>query len=532
MTKFKPVVGIDFGTTFSAIAYIDEHKNPIVIQNAENRAITPSVVNFFDKDKYVVGEEAVNRMLADPTNTVSLIKREMGNSNYKLEIYGRDYTPQEISAKILAKLKKDSEFYFMNKGIDVEIKDAVVTVPADFSMQQKGATKEAAEIAGLNVLHIINEPTAAALAFGVHKIGTDQTVFVFDLGGGTFDVTLLQSKGGLLDMISSDGNAKLGGKEWDDVLVKYCSQLFIDKFGSDYDPQDDNNSYQDLYNRVVQAKITLSKYPKAIIPIHNKGKSLNVEITREKFQELSEKLLDQCRCLSENVLEKADKKWSDIDIILAVGGSTYIPVIRNMIKDISGKEPSTEVNPDQCVAVGAAWKAFLEKAKKKIQDVEEKEGERAAEKTRRAILGHLEAIEVQESVAKSLGVIALNKQREKEVFIMIPEKTKIPCVKEDDSFTYEKDNQTSLIAPITEGEGTKPDEVNIVGEISLDNLPPRKKDAPINLKYVYNKDKILEVEVVDIETGMSNKSKVLLEGGLSDKEKEEAIMHHKQQKQE
>ena len=533
MSDFKPVVGIDLGTTFSAIAYIDEHQKPIVIPNEENIPITPSVVNFADKDTFVVGEEAANKTIADNINTVSFIKREMGKSDYKLTIHDREYTPQDISAKILAKLKKDAETYFRNNGLEIEIKDAVITVPAYFGMNQKNATIDAGKIAGLNVLYIINEPTAAALAFGINNIGKDQTVFVFDLGGGTFDVTILEIKGNTIDMIASEGNARLGGKNWDDLLVNYCSQLFKDKYGKN--PKDDADYYQELYERILKSKISLSRLSKTVIPINYEGNKMNVEVTREKFEELSKDLVYQCKCLSEHVLNKAGKNgmtWNDIDKILLVGGSTYMPMVRNMIKEISGKEPSTDVNPDQCVAVGAAWKAFLEQTGQKVEEVRKLIGDEEAEKTQKAILGHLPPIDVIESVAKSLGVIAHNEKGKEAVFKMIPEQTKIPCLKEDASFTYYEDNQTSLCVRVTEGEGDAPDEVNIIGQIILDNLPPRRKGSPIKLKYNYNENKILEIEVVDVETGKSKQGMVVFGGALSDAEIQESIRHHAGQQQE
>lgn len=530
MPDFTPVVGIDLGTTFSAVAYIDEYKKPIIIPNRENSPITPSVVNFFDKDTFVVGSEAVNRVIADKDNTVSFIKREMGNSNYKLTIHEKDYTPQEISAKILAKLVRDAEFYFKNEGLDIKVKDAVITVPAYFGMEQKVATKEAGEIAGLNVLNIVNEPTAAALAFGFNKLGKDKTVFVFDLGGGTFDVTIFQIKGNSIDMLASDGNARLGGKDWDDLLVKHCSDIFRDKYGSD--PQDDANSFQELYDRVLRAKISLSTMPKAIIPVSHEGKRENIEISREKFEELSTDLISQCKYLSEHVLEKANMIWSNVDAVLLVGGATYMPMIRRLVKNISGNEPSTAVNPDQCVAIGAAWKAFLHQTDQIVDEIRDEEGEEEAKKAQKTILGHLPPVEVTERVAKSLGVIALNTSGKRAVFKMIIEQTKIPFAKEDDSFTYSEDNQTSLCVKVTEGEGDDPDAVDIIAEIILDDLPPRRMGAPIKLIYNYNRNKILEVEVVDIETGKSKKERVVYKGSLSDTEKREAIRHHDSQKQE
>jgi molecular chaperone DnaK len=347
------VLGIDFGMSNSRIAYIDKYHKPVVIHNQEHGQFTPSVIHFRDKDGFVVGDEAVNMLVVDPQNTVAFIKRNMGRPDFRLSIHNREYTPQEIAAGILKKLKTDAEIYFRNQGQEVEVKDAVITVPAYFGMEQKGATRDAGELARLNVLMIINEPTAAALAFGINTLGKDQTVFVFDLGGRTFDVTILEIKGNEINMMASDGDPELGGKDWDDLLTSHCSCLFKEKYGDD--PQDDLASYQDLSDRVVKAKILLSIKPKALIRFSHAGNSENVEITREEFIELSKGLLAQCKSFSERVLKKAYRTWNDIDTVLLVGGSTNMPMIRNMIKEISGKEPSTVVNPDQCVAIGAAY---------------------------------------------------------------------------------------------------------------------------------------------------------------------------------
>jgi actin-like ATPase involved in cell morphogenesis/DnaJ-domain-containing protein 1 len=355
MSEYKPVVGIDLGTTFSAIAFVDENGKPVLIPNQDNKITTPSVINFSDKGTFVVGDEAVYRQIADPVNTVRFIKRRMGEPGAKLFIHGQEYTPQDISAYILKNLKRDAETYFQQQGLDVEVKDAVITVPSYFGMEQKGATKEAGIMAGLNVLSLINEPTAAALAFGINKVGKAQMVFVFDLGGETFDVTILEIKGNEINMVASDGSPELGGKNWDDSLVDHCSAVFKEKHGED--PQDDPNSFQELYERVLKAKISLSKLPKAVISISHNDKRENVEVTREAFEELSKDLLAQCKAKSLSVLKKANKNWSDIDSVLLVGGSTYMPMVRSMIEEISGKEPSTDVNPDTCVAIGAAYQA-------------------------------------------------------------------------------------------------------------------------------------------------------------------------------
>jgi len=514
----KPVVGIDLGTTFSAIAYIDEFDKPVVIPNQENRPITPSVVSFSDSTTFLVGEEAVNRMIVDRENTVSFVKRFMGDPNFKRTIHGEIYTPQKISAFVLKKLKNDAEAYFRNSGLNIEVTDAVITVPAYFGMEQRGATKEAGELAGLNVLMIMNEPTAAALAYALNKLGKDQTVFVFDLGGGTFDVTILDIRGNSINMVASDGNPELGGKDWDDVLIDHCSKIFKEKHGSD--PQDDLDSYQELYDRALKGKISLSKLPKAQILVSHDGRRENVEVTRDKFEELSKDLMAQCATLADRVLEKAKKSWKDIDTILLVGGSTYMPMVRDLVRKMSGKEPSTDVNPDQCVALGAAVQARYRYIEEEVKKVAEEKGTEEARRVKKKLLGHLPDVPVTECVAKSLGIVVLDeKDKDKEMVAqMIAAQTDIPCT-EEGGFAYAHDNQTSIRARITEGDGDTPDEVSIIGELVLDGLPPRKKGDPIKVVYTYNRDKTLDIEVTDVETGKKGQGKVVLEGSMTEEEK-------------
>ncbi len=515
MSDFNPIIGIDLGTTFSAIAYINEFDKPVVILNQENKSTTPSVINFYDKDTFVVGDEALNRLIADKENTVSFIKRNMGEEGFKLKIHGEEYTPQKISALILSKLKRDAENYFLNQGQEVIIKDAVITVPAYFGMDQKSATKDAGELAGLNVLMIMNEPTAAALAFGINKIGKDQTVFVFDLGGGTFDVTILKIKKNEINMVASDGCPELGGKDWDDVLINYCSSTFKEKYGED--PQDDPSSYQELYERVLKAKISLSKLPKAQIQISHIGKRENIEITREKFEELSKDLVAQCRSLCAMVLEKAKLSWSDIDTTLLVGGSTYMPMIRNLIEEISGKKPSLEVNPDECVAIGAAYQARYRYIEDQIEKIVIEKGEKEAEQAKKILLGALPDIKIKECVSKSLGVIVMADNTGREISELIPEQSDIPFTVEGE-YTYAYNNQTGIELNITEGTGKTKEDVVIVGTVLLKNLPPRKKGDPIKVIFTMNRDKILEVEVRDVETGIKQQGTVNLKGGMSAEE--------------
>src|SRR5262245_35717433 len=324
------VLGIDLGTTFSAMAIVTEFGKPEIIANSEGFPTTPSVVHFYDEDACVVGEEAVKMVVIDPENVVRFVKRHMGEEDFTLDFFGRSYTPQEISALILRKLKEDAE-----ELLGREIRDAVVTVPAYFHSAQRGATAEAGTIAGLNVLSIINEPTAAAIAYGLDRIGGQRKLLVLDLGGGTFDVTVMEIKGTKLSTIASDGNAELGGKDWDDRLLDYVAQEFFDKY--QIDPRDDPAPYQELYERVLHAKISLSTKDKAVIPVNHRGHRLAVKVDRELFEDLTKDLVQQCEDTSTLVLEKAALKWPDIDDVLLVGGSTRMPMVRNMLGRISGK---------------------------------------------------------------------------------------------------------------------------------------------------------------------------------------------------
>ncbi len=340
------VLGIDLGTTFSAMAYVNRWGKPEIITNAEGFATTPSVVHFYDLDACVVGDEAVKMVVIDPDNVMRFIKRNMGDEGFALEFYGRSYTPQEISGLILRKLKDDAE-----ELTGQEIRDAVITVPAYFNSAQRGATAEAGRIAGLDVLSIINEPTAAAIAYGLDRIGGLRKLLVFDLGGGTFDVTVMEIRGTKLTTIASDGNAELGGKDWDDRLLNYVAEQFYEKY--QLDPRDDAAPYQELYERCLHAKISLSSKTRAVIPVNYRGNRMVVPVERARFEELTADLLQQCEDTANIVLEKARVGWSELDDILLVGGSTRMPMVQQLLGRLSGKEPASGVNPDECVALGA-----------------------------------------------------------------------------------------------------------------------------------------------------------------------------------
>src|SRR6059058_5630750 len=325
----RKVAGIDLGTTFSAIAHIDTYGKPDIIPNAESERITPSVI-LFDGANVIVGTVAKNSSVAEPEKIVDFVKREMGKpkDQFHREFSDKIYSAEELSALILKKLKADAEKYLKEPVTDV-----VITVPAYFNDAERIATITSGQLAGLNVLQIINEPTAAAVAYGLDKLDEDQTVFVFDLGGGTFDVTIMRIEGQGIQMIATNGDHRLGGKDWDDVIVNYVAEEFDRAHGEN--PLLDLESYQDLQSRALAGKIQLSSRPRtAIVHSHN-GKSVKVELTREEFEQKTRHLVEKCKTICEMVLQEANMEWKDMDKVLLVGGMTRMPMVREMISQLS-----------------------------------------------------------------------------------------------------------------------------------------------------------------------------------------------------
>ncbi|MCI7778125.1 MAG: Hsp70 family protein, partial [Clostridiales bacterium] len=342
------IIGIDLGTTNSCVAVL-EGGEPVVIPNPEGSRTTPSVVAFKGSER-MVGQVAKRQAITNPDNTVSSIKREMG-TDHRRTIEGKSYTPQEISAMILQKLKQDAEAY-----LGEPVTDAVITVPAYFSDSQRQATKDAGKIAGLNVLRIINEPTAAALAYGMDK-ETNQKILIYDLGGGTFDVSILEIGDGVFEVLATAGNNRLGGDDFDERIMNYIADEFKKSHGIDL--RNDRMAKQRLKEAAEKAKIELSGMASANInlpfitmdsngPVH-----LDMNITRAKFNELIADLLDKTRVCVQQAMSDAGLKNSQIDKVILVGGSSRVPAVQELVKQITGKEPFKGINPDECVAIGA-----------------------------------------------------------------------------------------------------------------------------------------------------------------------------------
>ncbi len=482
----RKAVGIDLGTTFSAVAHIDAYGKPQIIPNAESERITPSVL-LFDGTNAIVGTVAKNNTVAEPEKIVDFVKREMGKSKEQFHrtFENKNYSAEELSALILKKLKADAEKY-----LKMPVTDAVITVPAYFNDSERTATITAGRLAGLNVLQIINEPTSAALAYGLDKLDEDQTVFVFDLGGGTFDVTLMRIESHRLEMVATNGDHRLGGKDWDDVIVNWVAEEFDRQHGEN--PLLDLQSYQDLQSRALAAKIQLSSRPRTTIVHNHNGKSIKLELTLEDFEKMTRHLIQKCRAICDIVMREAKMQWSDVDKILLVGGMTRMPMVRAMIAELSAVPLAEDVNPDEAVAVGAAIQAVLS-----LLHEEEISGEKTLPAETRQQFSSRDGglIQVRNITSHTLGVVLWDEtQLEEYVFPMIRKMSAMPATAKN-SFGTATANMQRAIVRIVEGESSLPGECTPLGICDVELPPFLPKGSPVELTYEYNANQVLEVAV-------------------------------------
>ncbi len=482
----RKAVGIDLGTTFSAVAHIDAYGKPHIIPNSENERITPSVI-LFDSDSVVVGTIARNNAVAEPEKIVDFVKREMGKSKdqFYREFGGKRYSAEELSAVILKKLKEDAEHY-----LEETVTDAVITVPAYFNDSERTATITAGQLAGFNVLQIVNEPTAAALAYGVDKLDQDQTAFVFDLGGGTFDVTIMRIKDRKLEIIATNGDHRLGGKDWDDVIVNHVAEEFSRAHGEN--PLLDLQSYQDLQTRAVAAKVQLSSRDRTTVVHHHNGQSIKVDFTRSDFENRTRNLVEKCKTICEIALHEAKMKWEQIDKILLVGGMTRMPMIREMIAQLSSTAIATDVNPDEGVAMGAAIQATLALLRE-----EDESGQPILDQDTRAQFSTREGrlMQVVDITSQTLGVVLWDDSNlEEYVYPMIRKRTAIPAVAKN-LFGTADANMPRAVVKIVEGESSVPGECTPLGVCDITLPPFLPKGSPVELSYQYNANQVLEVAI-------------------------------------
>jgi len=480
------IVGIDLGTTFSAISHINDNGIPQLIPNEGGDRLTPSVI-FYDDGEFIVGEYAKQNALAEPENAVEFIKREIGKpiSEFSRSFGGKQYSPEELSAEILKTLKKDAEV-----ELSEQVADAVITVPAYFNDPERQATIRSGEIASLNVQRIINEPTAAALSYGMHHSGDAAKVLVFDLGGGTFDVTIMEIKGQEMTILATNGDHRLGGKDWDDKIIVHVAECFENEHGKN--PLTDLSAYLDIQTRSVDAKIQLSTLSKATIITNYAGKSHRLQLTRQKFEEMTNNLVERCKSLVDVVLHEITLTIDQIDKVLLVGGSTRLPMIQKMLTEHFGQPPETSGNPDEAVSIGAAIMGSL------IQ----------FEKTKiRAFLGagpkqNFGVMRISDVCSHSLGMVALDEIGELFNSIIIPKNTNIPCDVSKDNYRTTSHNQTEFDVIVLQGsEEPNPRDCPVHDAYEVFDIPPRPAgDTLIKVTFKYNANGVIEVEAEDVNS--------------------------------
>lgn len=485
-------VGIDLGTTFSAVARIDPNTGkPCVIKNSFGSAITPSVLCFEPDGNILFGEDAKNMQATGDTNAIAFFKRSMGKDFFSVEFFGQTYTATDLSAILLRKLKEEAE-----EQIGETIDSAVITVPAYFTHKERSATIEAGKRAGLEVTAIINEPTAAAFAYGVKEKDGEQTVLIYDLGGGTFDVTLAKINHDEISILGSDGDHELGGKEWDDCIARYLAGEFAEKYGVDI--SDDPEMVASLLVTAENVKKQLTSRDAVTVPITYRTIRGTVDITEEIFEEISQFLLGTTKDVTERLLESVGTDWSRIDGVILVGGSTRMRMIHNYVKGMSGKEPLGGVNVDEAVALGAAIRANITDRGESIPVLGGLLGRVKSNNLR--IQG---AKAVTDVTAHSLGMIAISADGEKYVnSIIIKKNTKIPAgnTRPFNFRTRAKDNELEVY--VLQGEFPRPLDNTIINKYVITRI---KKTTPavsvIEVTYEYDSDGVIGVSAVQKETG-------------------------------
>ena len=503
------IIGIDLGTTNSCVA-VFEGNEPVVIANSEGKRTTPSVIGFVENGERKIGDPAKRQAITNPKNTVYSIKRFMGENwqqtekeisrvpysvvnegGYpRVDINGRKYTPQEISAMVLQKMKKTAEDY-----LGQEVTDAVITVPAYFSDSQRQATKEAGQIAGLNVKRIVNEPTAAALAYGVDKANKDMKIAVFDLGGGTFDISILEFGGGVFEVLSTNGDTHLGGDDFDQAIIDWLVQEFKNDEGADL--KTDPMAMQRLKEAAEKAKIELSSSTSTeinlpyIMPVAGVPKHLVKTLTRAKFEQLAHDLIQACLAPCQKAIADAKLTTADIDEVILVGGSSRIPAVQTLVKNYFGKEPSKGVNPDEVVAVGAAIQGAILN----------KEGG----------VGDIVLLDV---TPLTLGIETMGGVMTK----LIEANSTIPC-KKSETFSTAADNQTEVTIHVLQGERPMAAQNKSIGQFNLTGIAPARRGIPqIEVTFDIDANGILKVSAKDKATGKEQAIRIEASSGLSQDE--------------
>ena len=490
------IIGIDLGTTNSCVAVM-EGGEPVVITNSEGARTTPSVVSFQANGERLVGQVAKRQAITNPDKTIMSIKRHMG-TDYKVNIDGKDYTPQEISAMILQKLKADAEAYLGEK-----VTEAVITVPAYFNDAERQATKDAGRIAGLDVKRIINEPTAASLAYGLDKMDSAHKILVYDLGGGTFDVSILDLGDGVFEVVSTNGDARLGGDDFDQRIIDYIAEDFKSQNGIDL--RQDKMALQRLKEAAEKAKIELSSSTQTLINLPfitadaTGPKHIDMTLTRAKFNELTHDLVERTINIMKEALKSGNVSLNDIDKVILVGGSTRIPAVQEAVKNFTGKEPSKGVNPDECVAMGAAIQAGV-------------------------LTGDVKDVLLLDVTPLTLGIETLGGVATP----LIERNTTIPARKSQ-IFSTAADNQTSVEIHVVQGERQMAADNKTLGRFTLSGIAPAPRGIPqIEVAFDIDANGIVKVSATDKATGKEANITITASTNLSDAEIDKAVKEAEQ----
>jgi molecular chaperone DnaK len=501
-------VGIDLGTTFSALAHLDENGNPVAVPNEEEEVETPSLIVLAETGHVVVGPSRNRAALEDPKNVVERVKRYMGSVEYKRTFDGHDITPEFLSALILKKLRQDAE-----KKIG-KIGNAVITVPYYFNDARRKATQDAGRIAGLNVIDIINEPTAATLTYAWDrkelgsagaKMERPRQALVYDLGGGTFDVTVVRYTPTHFQVLATDGDVELGGIDWNDRLLDYVADEFQSKHG--IDPRQSPAAVQMLRNDCDLAKITLTEQPRTMITFRFEGKTIGVQITREQFEDMTADLLQRTLDTTELVLTQANVGPGELDAIVLVGGSTLMPKVPRMLKEITGKDPYRGLSPHTAVAQGAAIHAAILEAKFRGEKSE------LADKVRK----HLAVVKQDNVNSHGLGVVARNPKTGKSVnHLMIPRNSRLP-IEVRQTFRTSQDGQRRVNVKVMEGDAPDPAACTLIGNCYVTDLPEDlPRGSPVEVCYSFDTAGRVRVAAKDLTSGRKASIEIERRGGLNE----------------